>query len=103
MIHYSGSIDDPTELIRFLRREADSLRALRRLIIFQDRTVVQDINKDGIEFPGLTYGSPVLERLLQELGVVFDARALQDATSAPDGKTTFDLSSRWTWGHDRVL
>ena len=103
MIVYSGAIDDAREVIRFLRGELNSLRALRRVKIFPERTVVLDINKDGIEFPGLTYGSPVLERLLRELGVMFSSETLHDATQTPGGVKEFDLSARYTWGHDRVM
>jgi len=103
MIRYSGPIDDPQELIRFFRSQVDNLRALRRVRITRDETVVLDINKDGIEFPGLTYGSPVLERLLQELGVMFSAETLHDPERGHRGRTEFDLSARYTWGHDRVM
>ena len=103
MIVYSGPIDDADELIRFLRRELDNLRALRKVRISREKTTVLDINKDGLEFPGLTYGSPVLERLLQELGVMFSARTLHDPSTAPESGREFDLSARYTWGHDRVM
>jgi len=103
MIIYSGPVDDSSELIRFLRRELDNLRALRKVRITPEKTLVLDINKDGLEFPGLTYGSPVLERLLGELGVVFDAETLHDPAKAPQGRKEFDLSARYTWGHDRVM
>jgi hypothetical protein len=103
MIVYSGPVDDEVSVIRFLRTEVDKLRALRKVRISPERTLVLDINKDGIEFPGLTYGSPVLERLLQELGVMFSAETLHDRARAPRGRKEFDLSARYTWGHDRVM
>jgi hypothetical protein len=103
VIVYSGSVEDPQELIRFFRREADNLRAVRKVIIFRDKTRVLDVNKDGIEFPGLTYGSVVLERLLRELGVVFNRQTLHDPGTTGDGGKEFDVSARWTWGHDRVM
>ena len=81
----------------------DKLRALRKVRISPEKTVVLDINKDGLEFPGLTYGSRVLERLLQELGVMFSSEALHDTTNASKGQKEFDLSARYTWGHDRVM
>jgi len=103
MIVYSGPIDDAHELIQFLRQEEGKLRALRKLVICRERTTVLDVNGDGIEFPGLTYGSPILEELLRELGVIFTPQKLHDPTATPSGVKEFRLSARWTWGHDRVM
>jgi hypothetical protein len=103
MIVYEGSVQDATEVVQFLRREAESLRAIRRVVISPAGTLVLDVNKDGIEFPGLTYGSQVLERLLRELGVVFRAETLHDPEVTADGRKEYDVSARWTWGHDRVM
>ena len=103
MIVYTGSIEDPDELIQFLRREAANLRILRRLTVSRDKTVVRDVNGDGLEFPGLTYGSATLEELLRELGVIFTPKTLHDPNATPDGVKEFRLSARWTWGHERVM
>ena len=62
-----------------------------------------DVNGDGVEFPGLTYGSQTLEELLRELGVIFTPQTLHDPQSTPSGVKEFRLSARWTWGHDRVM
>jgi len=72
-------------------------------VIARARTVVSDVNGDGIEFPGLTYGSDMLERLLGELGVVFTPATLHNPDATPHGIKEFRLSARWTWGHDRVM
>ena len=103
MIVYTGSIEDPDELIQFFRREAANLRILRRLIVSRDKTVVRDVNGDGLEFPGLTYGSATLEELLRELGVVFTPKTLHNPNATPDGVKEFRLSARWTWAHERVM
>ena len=103
MIVYTGPVDDSHELIQFLRREADQLRALRKLVVSREKTVVLDVNADGMEFPGLTYGSPVLEELLRELGVIFTPKTLHNPNATPDGVKEFLLTAKWTWGHDRVL
>jgi hypothetical protein len=100
VIIYTGSIEDASELIQFFRRETDKLRTLRRVIISPERTRVLDINKDGVEFPKLSYGSEVLEVLLEELSVVVNKQTLH---AHPDATKEFDISARWTWGHDRVL
>jgi hypothetical protein len=79
------------------------LRNLRKVIISREKTTVLDVNGDGIEFPGLTYGNHVLDELLRELGVIFTPEKLHNPNATPGGVKQFDLSGRWTWGHDRVL
>jgi hypothetical protein len=103
MIVYTGPLEDSRELIQFFRREAANLRILRRLIVSRDKTVVRDVNGDGIEFPGLTYGSATLEDLLRELEVIFTPKTLHNPEATPDGVKEFRLSARWTWGHERVM
>src|SRR5262249_631667 len=103
MVAYTGSLDDYDELVRFFRREAANLRMLRKLIVSPEKTVVRDINGDGIEFPGLTYGSPTLEELLREVGVIFTPETLHNPAATPGGVKEFRLSARHPWGHDRVM
>lgn len=103
MIVYPGSVEDSHELIQFFRREVDKLRSLRKLVVTREKTVVSDVNRDGMEFPGLTYGCPSLDELLRELGVVFNPQTLHNPNATPSGVKEFDLSARWTWGHDRIL
>jgi|SRR5688572_3012227 hypothetical protein len=102
MIVYSGSLEDTHKLIQFFRREAPKLKILRRVIVSLDKTVVLDVNGDGIEFPGLTFDSPGLERLLQDLGVVYSRESLHEASSLPGSVKEFGLGAVWTWGHDNV-
>jgi hypothetical protein len=103
MIVYPGPVEDSHELIQFFRREVDKLRSLRKLVVSREKTVVWDVNRDGIEFPGLTYGCASLDELLRELGVVFNPQTLHNPKATPSGVKEFDLSARWTWGHDRIL
>jgi hypothetical protein len=103
MIVYSGSVENSSELIQFFRREVGKLKALRRIVINEQKTVVWDVNKEGMEFPGLTYGCASLEELLRELGVVFNKQTLHNPKATPTGIKEFDISAKWTWGHDRVM
>jgi hypothetical protein len=103
MIVYNGPTENSSELIQFFRREVGKLKALRRIVINSEKTVVWDVNRDGMEFPGLTYGSQSLETLLRELGVVFNAQTLHNPKATPSGVKEFDISAKWTWGHDRVM
>ncbi|HEY1337442.1 MAG TPA: hypothetical protein VGF59_08025 [Bryobacteraceae bacterium] len=101
MIVYTGSLADSGELIQFVRRAP--LRSLRKLTISPEKTVLLDVNGDGIEFPGLTYGSSVLEDLLREVGVVFNPQTLHDPNATPGGIKEFRLSARFPWGEERVM
>jgi hypothetical protein len=103
MILYPGPADDADQVIQFVRRELPGLRHLRKLVITREKTAIYDVNGDIMEFPGLTYGNPVLERLLEELGVVFTPQVLHNPEATPSGVKEFRLSARWTWGHDRVM
>ena len=100
---YPGPVDDAREVIQFLRKEADKLRALRKIVISPEKTVILDVNSDSLEFPGLTYGSPSLEELLRELGVIFTPARLHDPKATASGIKEFLITAKWTWGHDRVL
>ena len=103
MIVYTGAVEDSREVIQFFRREAPNLRHLRKLIVSREKTVVLDVNQDGIEFPGLTYGNPVLEDLLRELHVVFTPATLHDPGATPGGVKEYLLTARHAWGEDRVM
>jgi hypothetical protein len=101
MIVYSGSIEDTHTLIQFFRREAPNYHLLRRLIVTKEKTVVLDVNRNGIEFPGLTFDSPGLKRLLDDLGVVYSWDYLKEE-NAHAGVMEFSLGAVWCWGHDNV-
>ena len=103
MIVYPGSVADAHALIQFFRHEVGKLKALRKIVISREKTVVSDVNKDTMEFPGLTYGNATLDELLRELGVVFNPQILHNPKATPSGVKEFDISAKWTWGHDRVM
>jgi hypothetical protein len=103
MIIYNGLADNSAEVIQFFRREAGKLRALRKIVINREKTVIWDVNRDSMEFPGLTYGNATLDELLRELGVVFNSQTLHNPKATPTGVKEFELTARWTWGHDRVM
>lgn len=103
MVIYTGSLEDARELIEFVRRESLRLRAFRKLAISREKTVLRDVNGEGIEFPGLTYGSATLEALLRELGVVFTPATLHNPNATASGVKEFSLSARPPWGEERVM
>ncbi len=100
--HIDHALED-AEVIRFFTNEASRLHGLRKVVVSPEKTAVLDVNGDGIEYPGLTYGNTVLEALLRYLGVVFNPRVLHDPAVTPSGVKEYDLSARWTWGHERVM
>ena len=103
MILYAGSVDDAEALIQFVRRETANMRSLRKLTISPEKTVVRDVNGETMEFPGLTYGCPTLDVLMQELGVMYSPQSLHHRPQTPSGIKEFRLSARHPWGHDRVM
>jgi hypothetical protein len=103
LLVYQGDVEDSRSLIQYFRNEAAKLRNLRKLVIRRDKTVVLDVNGDGLEFPNLTYACPALDDLLHELGVIYNPQTLHNPNATPSGVKEFDLSGRWTWGHDRIL
>jgi hypothetical protein len=103
MIVYTGPLGDSRELIQFVRRETANLRSLRKLTVSREKTVLRDVNGDEMEFPGLTYGNPALEALLEELGVIFTRQTLHNPDATPNGVKEFRLSARHPWGHERVM
>ena len=103
MIVYSASLEDTEELVQFVRRETANMRSLRKLIISPEKTIVRDVNGDTMEFPGLTYGSPALDVLMQELGVIYTPQTLHQPPATPGKVKEFRLSARHPWGHDRVM
>jgi hypothetical protein len=56
-----------------------------------------------MEFPGLTYGCRTLDELMRELGIVFNSQTLHNPKATASGIKEFDISAKWTWGHDRVM
>jgi hypothetical protein len=103
MIVYTGPLHDFEALTQFVRRETANLRSLRKLIVSPEKTIVRDVNGDTMEFPGLTYGCPALDVLMQELGVVYTPQTLHQPPATPSGIKEFRLSARHPWGHDRVM
>jgi hypothetical protein len=100
---YPGSPEDTRELLEFVRREAPRFRAFRKVIVTPEKTTLRDVNGDGLEFPGLTYGSAALEALLREMGVVFTPSILHNPNATPSGVKEFSISAVNPWGHERVM
>jgi len=100
-IHFEHKLGEVEPVIKFFRRESDRLRALTKIVISPGKTVIHDINRDTMEFAGLSFGDPALEALLKDLEVVYEASAL--ARAAAEGRSVeYPLSARFPWGWERV-
>ena len=96
--HVSGEVE---AVIKFFRREAGRLKSLAKIVISPHKTVIHDINRDTMEFVGLTYGDPALEALLNELEVIYSVDDLKRA-AAEDREIEHPLSARFPLGWERV-
>jgi hypothetical protein len=100
-IKLNHTLGEVEPVIKFFRREADRLRSLTKVVISPARTVIHDINRDTMEFTGLTFGDPALEALLKELGVMYSVEDLRRA-AAEGREVEYPLSARFPWGWERV-
>ncbi len=101
MIAYQHKPGETQSLVQFFRRESPRLRSLSRVVITPQKTVVHDVNRDSMEFAGLTFGDPALETLLEELGVVYDTDLLKKF-GAEGRSVEYPISARFPWGWERV-
>ncbi len=102
MISYQHHPGETQPLVQFFRRESAGMRSLTRVVISPEKTVIYDVNRNAMEFLGLTFGDPALETLLSELGVVYDADILKKLGA--EGRTVeYPVSARYPWGWDRVM
>ena len=101
VITINSEPDDPGSVVQAFRRESGRLRSLTKVVIGPAKTVIQDINRDTMEFEGLGFGASALQALLRELGVVCEAQVLQRA-AAEGHDVEFPLSARFPWGWERV-
>ena len=102
MISYQHHSGETQSLVQFFRRESAQMRSLTHVVISPEKTVVYDVNRNAMEFLGLTFGDAALETLLSELGVVYDADILKKLGT--EGRTVeYPVSARYPWGWDRVM
>jgi hypothetical protein len=101
MISYQHKPGETQALVQFFRRESARLRSLARIVISPYKTEVHDVNRDIMEFIGLTFGDPALEALLEELGVVYDVEVLRKC-GAERRSIEYPVSARFPWGWERV-
>jgi len=94
--------ESPEELARFILDRRQDFKAYRRVIIQPDLTLIQDLNRNEIRFPGIGYGHPLLETLLREAGASFDPRTVHEPPPNAGQRRELPCSARYAWGHDRI-
>ena len=94
---------DPAEALAFFRAHREHLRALRRVVVGPEGTVVKDINGEEMRLDGLTLGHPELEALLRLAGASYDPATLHDPPRGRRPVKEFQVVKQDPWGHDRVL
>jgi hypothetical protein len=102
MIAYAHTKGDTHSLIQFFRKHRDELRRLKKVVVSPEKVIIYDINRDTMEFEGLTYGDETLDALLKELGVVYNPATLHNSNATPSGVKEYELGAVYPWGHDRI-
>ncbi|MEN9573591.1 MAG: hypothetical protein RL514_1446 [Verrucomicrobiota bacterium] len=97
---FTGST--PEEVVVFLADQRQRLKPFRRVVVAPDQTRVVDLNRNEVNFPGVTYGHPLLESVLRGAGAAFDPA---NCHTPPTGQQTreFGCTARYPWAHDRIL
>ena len=99
--HYQGS--DASEALAFFMDHRQDMRALRRVIVGPEGTIIQDINGEAMQLDGMTLGKPELEALLIQAGASFIPATLHDPPGGNSGTKEFQITKQDPWGHDRVM
>ena len=94
----SGEIDAALE---FLKRARFELRMLRKVRVWADRMLVDDVNGDSLEVSGVGYDSPEIVPLLNAVHTAFDPQTIHQPTTAEFKE--FLTGRRHPWAEDRVM
>lgn len=97
---FTGST--PDEVIAFIADQRQWMKPFRRVIVSADQARVLDVNRNELNFPGVTFAHPLLESVLRAAGAAFDPANFH---TPPTGQASreFGCTARYPWAHDRVL
>ena len=98
---FNGETAD--ELVAFIAEQRPDMKDFRRVVINRDLARIIDLNRDELQFPGITFGNSLLLPLLKNAGASFDPRNYNNPPPDPEGSREFPCSARYAWGHDRIL
>ena len=89
------------DVLLFLKRTRDELRALRMVRVWPDRLAVIDVNGDSFEIAGLGYEHPFIVEALDAINAAYDKTQIHAATDRPYKE--FLTGKRYPWAQDRVM
>ncbi len=99
-VEFAGrTAEDATRFIAECRLE---FKAFRRVVVTPDLTVIHDLNRNEIRFPGLGYGNPLLETVLTGAGASFDRAIIHEPPPNAERRRELPCSARYAWGQDRI-
>jgi hypothetical protein len=89
------------EVLLFLKRTRDELRALRLVRVWPRRFAVFDVNGDSFEIAGLGYEHPFVSKALDAINAAYDKPQIHVPTDRPYKE--FLTGRRYPWAQDRVM
>lgn len=89
------------DVLLFLKRTRDELRALRMVRVWRDRMAVFDVNGDFFEVNGLGYEHPFVVQALDSINTAYDKRRIHAPPDRPYKE--FLTGRRYPWAQDRVM
>lgn len=93
--------DDPNILDTIIRAQRRGFNTASKIVVEPGCTTIIDINGDGFQVQGLSYGDDNLIELLKVLGAGFDPRQLRLVEADDKDTREYSLSRAWTWGAER--
>lgn len=99
-VEFSGETAE--DVARFIVEQRKDFKAFRTVVIRPSLTVIRDLNRNEIHFPGVAYGHDLLETVLKEAGASFDRKTIHDPPPNDEQRRELRCSARYAWGQDRI-
>lgn len=100
VVEFNGS--SPTDVEGFVVEARLDFKPFRRVVISPEGTVIFDINRNEIRFPGVSYHHPLLLTVLKVAGASFDPVTVHEIPPSQSGQKELRCSARYAWGQDRI-
>jgi hypothetical protein len=101
VVTFNGATAD--DVIRFVHEQRVLFKPFRKVIVTLEKTRVVDLNRNELEFPGVTYGHTLLPVVLQSVAASFDPLTVHTPPPNEKGYKEFGCTARYPWAQDRVL